>query len=246
MLSAGRETMLAADQAPVDTYLAKAWTSLPEAARPLIGHIYVQCSSVGLASFHFTCEDCYVCYESKDAVRFPSFNDGSPPPSWKVFSRCRYDTERRIFYAEVSWSPRTWDGEARREYEMIFDEEFSAIEGGCIRYFAPGSVSMGQRVFGRELQYKRWRPLAPLDHPLVDMPLAAVLKRGGRAPPRLVGLPVGWERESCGPSIDDPSAEKDCASLAACSIRRVEKVMAWMLNPTCPPLCLHSASETLT
>lgn len=236
----------AADAEAVDT-----WTAVPEKDRPLIGQIYVQRSSVGLASFHFTRQECYISYESKDAVRFPSLDDGSRPPARKLFEKCRYDPRTRTFFGEVSWAPTTWDSESRREYEMIFADNFSSISGGCIRYFGLGGASMGERAFGIEVKYKRWRPPFPEDAPPVEpmapAAVAAVLASEGLAAPtgsRSPGpmqnspIPTDVDRGLRGPHIDDPSLERG-GPVGCCSMRRAGAMASWMVSPSCPPPCLE-------
>lgn len=225
--------------------MTKAWTALPEADRPIIGQIFVQRSSVGLASFHFTREECYISYESKDAVRFPSLDDGSRPPARKFFEHCRYNPKSRTFFGEVSWAPTTWDSEVRREYEMVFADNFSAISGGYIRYFAQGDASMGEREFGVEVRYKRWQP----PFPQADIALPAAVTSSDGFPTAPMGsrslesmqtspVPIGSNRGIRGPHIDDPSLERGVQA-GCCSMRKAGAVATWMLNPSCPPTCLE-------
>lgn len=245
----GRRDFPSADTRPTGAHTADLWAALPEADRPIIGQIYVQRSSVGLASFHFTREECHISYESKDAVRFPSLDDGSRPPARKLFQHCRYDPKTRTFFGEVSWAPTTWDSEARREYEMIFADNFSAIKGGRIRYFALGGASMGEREFGVEVKYKRWQPPFPENVPPAELaaPVAPAASdglisthTGSRSPGPMQNspVPVGSDRGLRGPDIDDPSSERGTQA-GCCSMRRAGAVATWMVNPSCPPPCLE-------
>mmetsp|Transcript_67050 Transcript_67050/g.196086 ORF Transcript_67050/g.196086 Transcript_67050/m.196086 type:complete len:421 (-) Transcript_67050:27-1289(-) len=107
------------------------------------GGVYVQGSMYhpaleGIASYHFDGQDaCYISYAS--APPDWRLDDGSRPPERKPFSNPSFDAAARTFRGTVEWAP-PFRGSVLWEYEMIFAEDFGAIEGGRLRSFkADGS-----------------------------------------------------------------------------------------------------------
>ena len=67
------------------------------------GNIYVQGSTVGLASYHFESADkCYISYENP----LPHWlnSEGNLPVEKKYFQNVEYDENFRQFKGEISWT----------------------------------------------------------------------------------------------------------------------------------------------
>jgi len=125
--SAGRTHAFPAD--------LKYWRELPSATS-IVGQVYVQGGTVGLASYHFeSLEDCYISYEN--APDSWKLADGSSPPARKLFLSPAFDAETRTFTGTIEWGANTFGGHARWEYTMVFSETFDMIVSGAVRCFDP-------------------------------------------------------------------------------------------------------------
>merc|ERR1712085_48041 len=130
--------------------------------------IFVQDSSLGVASVHFLASDAaFVCYESSQCSDW-RLDDGSQMPARKSCDCVAYDWATRTFTGQLSWMPTSFCGDQVWEYEMVFDETFSDVVGGQIHHYTPGLTDRGSsgqvHVFGPEADagvsvvcYKRLR-----------------------------------------------------------------------------------------
>lgn len=119
--------------------------------------IYVQHGGgVGIASYHFaeSVDASYICYTAAPAEWM--LDDGRRPPEHKPFLDASYDAATRTYRGSVAWpAPGTFHGDARWEYEMIFDHGFGFIAAGQLRsYDADGSLRSTE-AFPAVLQYYR-------------------------------------------------------------------------------------------
>lgn len=127
----------------------------------IVGETYVQEGhSLGLVSYHFVGEtEAYVSYNPEVCQNFPALDDGTLLPDVVQFEHVEYDAVRRIFRGLVHWSPVTWCGEDRHEYEMRFSEDFACIVSGRVNCFASDEKAPRRTLhFGKNLHYVRWHP----------------------------------------------------------------------------------------
>lgn len=109
----------------------------------LEGAIFVQCGTVGMASYHFgehnVCKGCYISYESAPAHWV--LDDGGAPPLQKAFENATYDATTRTFRGTVTWEPVGFGG-ARWEYCIVFNRALDAIvDGSCIGFDHKGRMT---------------------------------------------------------------------------------------------------------
>ena len=75
-------------------------------------------------------------------------------PRQKPFINASYDSATRTFRGTICWEPPL-HGDARWEYEMLFDEKFEKIAGGQVRAFDAQGAEAQQHTFGIDLSYVR-------------------------------------------------------------------------------------------
>lgn len=124
----------------------------------VVGSVYVQAKTVGLASYHFDSKtDCYISYSNPLCSQWPSLDSGERPPHKKPFVNIFIDEEKHIFCGEIDWSPTTWGGNALWSYEMHFSEDYdSIISGQCVQYDSIEKTNNTDTFeFGVRLVYKR-------------------------------------------------------------------------------------------
>ena len=130
-------------------------TGRPLVERPttITGAVYVQCNTVGLASYHFSEEESYISYSAAP----PNWllDDGSPPPVKKPFLQTNYDPTSRTFRAVVDWSDINFAGDAEWIYRMVFSEDFTMIERGEVLSYDADGEQGRWHVYQRDLHYKR-------------------------------------------------------------------------------------------
>ena len=91
------------------------------------GKTFVQSDLPGFASYHFLANRAtYISYEADECSRW-MLDDGTPLPSSKSFADVSYDMEARVFKGTIDWSPTSFCGDERWEYEMHFDEAVTRI-----------------------------------------------------------------------------------------------------------------------
>mmetsp|Transcript_31291 Transcript_31291/g.72977 ORF Transcript_31291/g.72977 Transcript_31291/m.72977 type:complete len:562 (-) Transcript_31291:199-1884(-) len=98
----------------------------------LHGKVFVQKDKIGLESLHFTSElTGYVSYQDESCSGW-QLDDGSPLPSHKSFSETRYDAEGRNFKGIINWTPSSFRGWRKYEYDLTFDEAFQYVVNGTV------------------------------------------------------------------------------------------------------------------
>ena len=138
---------------PYDTVRISTQRALAEQPTTIYGGVYVQAGTVGLASYHFSPEESYICYSAAPTTW--RLDDGAPPPVRKPFLNATYDSSSRTFRAVVDWSEVNFGGDAEWIYRMVFSEEFSTIERGeVVSYDAMGRKGMWH-VYEQDLFYER-------------------------------------------------------------------------------------------
>eukprot|EP00928_Gymnodinium_smaydae_P014697 TRINITY_DN1540_c0_g1_i1.p1 TRINITY_DN1540_c0_g1~~TRINITY_DN1540_c0_g1_i1.p1 ORF type:complete len:252 (-),score=33.26 TRINITY_DN1540_c0_g1_i1:46-801(-) len=130
--------------------------------RSIFGQFFVQGNIHGLASYHFEREDyCYISYSSALCLMWPRLDDGRRPPCRKQFVDVSWDPYEHVFRGTIDWSPTTWQGDRRWEYEMEFSEDLEEIIGGGLVAYGPpetGQIHGPRRQtvrFGSEPRYRR-------------------------------------------------------------------------------------------
>uniref|UniRef100_A0A7M5UV84 RING-type domain-containing protein n=1 Tax=Clytia hemisphaerica TaxID=252671 RepID=A0A7M5UV84_9CNID len=123
----------------------------------ILGSVYIQCDTIGLASYHFgTLSNPYISYESPESDEW-ELDDGSRPCQKKYFEHHHYDQESRTFTGNIDWTPTKFYGEALWKYTMIFSEDFLTIESGNVQGFKEvnGPPDGELNIFGEDLVYER-------------------------------------------------------------------------------------------
>ena len=123
---------------------------------PLTGLVFLQAGGVGLASYHFDgTDDIYISYSN--APLSWVLGNGTPPPPKKLFVGTAFDPTTRTFTGTVDWSDpeqTTFGTLAERwVYEMVFDENYTAITGGHVGLYNAAGGLLGIAHFGIELFY---------------------------------------------------------------------------------------------
>ena len=113
--------------------------------------VYVQCGTVGLASYHFEENEWYISYSAAD----PSWklDDGCPPPVKKPFEKGYYDPSTRMFTAVVNWYPVAFGGGVQWYYRMVFSADNTKIEKGEVLSYGAAGETRSMLAFGRDLIY---------------------------------------------------------------------------------------------
>lgn len=131
--------------------------------------VFIQRDGPGFVSYHFVHEaKAFISYESPKCAAW-LLDDGQPLPARKPFEEASFDTETRTFRGVITWTPTTFLGDQRWEYEMVFDTEFTQIVGGQVHHFTPGVTDRNSteqvQYYGAAtkpgagvLQYTRWIP----------------------------------------------------------------------------------------
>ena len=57
-------------------------------------------------------------------------SDGSPLPDKQYFDDPKYDAETRTFTGTINYGGNIFIGAAKKEYEIVFSEDFMKIESG--------------------------------------------------------------------------------------------------------------------
>ena len=126
---------------------------LMERLTTIIGGVYVQSDTVGLASYHFSEDESYISYSAAP----PSWclDNGSPPPIKKLFLNAFYDGSSRTFRAVVDRSDVNFNGDAEWIYRMVFSEDFTCIERGEVISYDARGVKGDWYVYQQDLLYER-------------------------------------------------------------------------------------------
>ena len=130
------------------------WRGVP-APSSIVGCTFVQGGRLGLASYHFESLDadavggCYISYAA--APDSWNLGDGTRPPTRKPFENASYDEAARTFRGSIDWSPTTFGGDQRWEYEMVFSEDFAAITGGTVTSYDPSGAQTNQVRFSQSM-----------------------------------------------------------------------------------------------
>jgi len=127
------------------------------------GDCYVQDNTVGFASIHFDPDrpvtDAYLSYEHSECDNFPPLDDGSKVPVRKEFKHVSFDPVQRRFLGTIDWSPTTWMGAVRWEYDFQLSADHSHIESGERKAFKFNARHrcriMQTRMFATDLIYER-------------------------------------------------------------------------------------------
>jgi len=96
------------------------------------GQVYAHDQGIGSASYHFEEEQPYISYEN--APESWIMDDGNRPPGKKKFTNWKYDRDSRKFSGEIRWEPVTFQMDNLWVYELVFNENFTEIEGLCKNY----------------------------------------------------------------------------------------------------------------
>mmetsp|Transcript_455 Transcript_455/g.627 ORF Transcript_455/g.627 Transcript_455/m.627 type:complete len:363 (+) Transcript_455:750-1838(+) len=120
----------------------------PEVKSALDNTVFVQkWGAVGLSSYHFSPERCFIAYR-KDVI--PSSwvcDDGSSVPEEKNFECWNYNPTTRTFQGIVEWEP-TFFGNKVWTYKLVFDEGFTQIVSGECSMARQDGSSNGVLFFG--------------------------------------------------------------------------------------------------
>lgn len=150
---------------PVSLYSAVAVVSGEPLRKPrysgIAAAVYVQHGGVGIASYHLaaslgagTSDGSYIDYTAAPAEWV--LDDGARPPERKPFLDASYETATRTFRGCVEWpAPGTFHGDARWDYEMIFDHSFGFIAAGQLRSYGADGALRSTKGFPAVLQYSR-------------------------------------------------------------------------------------------
>ena len=110
------------------------------------GHSYIQCNTVGLASYHFEGDEPYISYENApDSWRL---DNNQKPPIRKKFQDWSYDSATRSFRGNIVSTEATFRGDALWKYEFVFSEDFNIIESGSVTGFDTESEKTRMDQFG--------------------------------------------------------------------------------------------------
>lgn len=119
------------------------------------GNTFCQALRVGLASYHFvsagasstgteqdadadadgTLPHAYISYEHPATAQWPALDNGRPLPSRVRFRNISFP-DPHTFRGEILWQEEfgtPWQGMAKWEYEMKFDQEFLCIVSGHVK-----------------------------------------------------------------------------------------------------------------
>ena len=121
----------------------------------MIGAVFVQGGTQGLASYHFvSADEAYISYTAAPAAW--KMDDGSSPPECKPFTNTTFDKVSRTFTGHIVWEPVRFSC-YKWEYTMVFDEAYQSIVGGaCNTFDHPGSaVPDTVHRFNKHLYYTR-------------------------------------------------------------------------------------------
>ena len=105
----------------------------------IYNQVYVQSSTIGLASYHFfekeegSEQSSYISYEG--APRHWTRQDGTKPPGKKYFDNPTYNSAIKVFKGDINWGENTFGNAAKWEYEMCFSTDFMNIESGSVKSF---------------------------------------------------------------------------------------------------------------
>ena len=138
---------------PYDTTRLSTGRPLAEPPTTIFGGVYVQCNTVGLASYHFSHEESYISYCAAPPTW--RLDDGSPPPVKKPFLHSMYDASSRTFRAVVDWSDNNFGGDAEWIYRMVFSEDFMTIEKGEVISYEAGGRKGDWHAYEQDLFYTR-------------------------------------------------------------------------------------------
>mmetsp|Transcript_5235 Transcript_5235/g.12613 ORF Transcript_5235/g.12613 Transcript_5235/m.12613 type:complete len:557 (-) Transcript_5235:41-1711(-) len=106
----------------------------------LHGKVFVKEETIGLESLHFTSEvSGYVSFQDDTCAAW-RLDDGSVVPPQKCFSETRYDAEARNFRGTINWSPSSFKGWRKYEYDLTFDESFMYVASGTVCTVEPASI----------------------------------------------------------------------------------------------------------
>ena len=122
----------------------------------------MQSGTVGLASYHFEKEECYISYSA--APSSWKLDNGCAPPLKKPFQNVErhgqtvsrnLNASCRTFTAVVDWCPVAFAGDVKWVYRIVFSAaDYAHIESGeVISYDVSGKPKVS--VFGCDLVYKR-------------------------------------------------------------------------------------------
>lgn len=124
--------------------------------KELIGSIYVQDNTVGLASYHFEADDrIYINWNQFPGMRF----DNKKKAKTKHFSKVGYDRESRKFTGVLDFSfpeRTTMHGEKQWVYEFTFSDDFETISHGTVTRLDNLGRVMHISRYGKTLHYRRW------------------------------------------------------------------------------------------
>jgi len=106
----------------------------------LAGNTFCQKHAVGLASYHFDCENedgYYVSFQHSDTAAWPALDNGAPLPTRIQFRNAvtTNDDSFAVFRGSLDWRSdcgTTWQGMERSEYNIRFDPHFLCIIGGTV------------------------------------------------------------------------------------------------------------------
>ena len=137
-----------------------ALTQLAKSMSPILGSAYVRgpvfvASREGFASFHF--DSFYHCYISCAVA--PSawkLDDGLQVPVKNVFDEVSFDPATQLFRGVIKFD-RIVLGASRREYTMIFSEDFLSIDSGTVQDLDAQDTVVARRYLGpsHDLSYVR-------------------------------------------------------------------------------------------
>ena len=101
--------------------------------------IYIPRNGVGRYSrfsYHFfSMSECYIrCAAALDGLLL---DDGSRLPSTKPFTEASYDPVTRTFRGKIDWSPTSFNGFQKQEFELVFSDDFDTISAGKQINFIP-------------------------------------------------------------------------------------------------------------
>lgn len=126
--------------------------ALCERPHMIFGGVYVQCNTVGLASYHFDEVESYISYSS--APPQWRLDDGTPPPERKPFENSSYDPESRTFRGVINW-PITFGEDSKWVYRIVFSEDYMQIDGGEVTAYKAQEEPSDVHVYGQHLIYVR-------------------------------------------------------------------------------------------
>jgi len=106
----------------------------------IFGSVYVQQGhGVGQGSVHFVSEiEGYINYTAAPVDWL--LDDGSRLPAQKPFTETSYDPVTRTFCGKHDWSPTSLNGCQRRQFKMVFSDDFDTISGKVMQFLLDGSL----------------------------------------------------------------------------------------------------------